>query len=35
MASVRKEILVDAGADAVWDAIRDFGAAHERVVPGS
>jgi carbon monoxide dehydrogenase subunit G len=34
MASVRKEILVDAGADAVWDAIRDFGAVHERVVPG-
>ncbi len=34
MASVRKEILIDAGADGVWDAIRDFGAVHTRVVPG-
>jgi Polyketide cyclase / dehydrase and lipid transport len=34
MASVRKEIPIDAGADVVWDAIRDFGAVHERVVPG-
>jgi hypothetical protein len=34
MASVPKEILIDASADLVWDAIRDFGAVHERVVPG-
>jgi Polyketide cyclase / dehydrase and lipid transport len=34
MASVGKEILIDASADVVWDAIRDFGAVHERVVPG-
>ena len=34
MASVRKEILIDAAAAGVWDAIRDFGAVHERVVPG-
>ena len=34
MASVRKEILIDADADGVWDAIRDFGAVHTRVVPG-
>jgi hypothetical protein len=33
MASVRKGILIDASADAVWDAIRDFGAVHDRVVP--
>jgi hypothetical protein len=34
MASVRKEIVIDADADGVWDAIRDFGAVHTRVVPG-
>jgi hypothetical protein len=34
VASVRKEILIDAAAAGVWDAIRDFGAVHERVVPG-
>jgi hypothetical protein len=34
MASIRKEILINASADDVWDAIRDFGAVHERVVPG-
>jgi carbon monoxide dehydrogenase subunit G len=34
MASVRRQIELDADADAVWDAIRDFGAVHERVVPG-
>lgn len=34
MASVRKEIHVDAGPDAVWDAVRDFGALHERLVKG-
>ena len=34
MASVRKEILIDAPPEAVWDAIRDVGALHTRLVPG-
>jgi len=34
MSSVRKEILVDAPPEEVWDALRDFGALHERLVPG-
>jgi len=34
MASIRKEIPIDASPEHVWDAIRDFGAVHERVVPG-
>lgn len=34
MASICKEIVIDAPADQVWDALRDFGALHERLVPG-
>lgn len=34
MASIRKEIVIDAPAAAVWDAIRDIGALHTRLVPG-
>jgi len=34
MASIRKEILIDARPADVWDALRDFGALHERLVPG-
>ena len=34
MATVRKEMLIDAPADEVWDAVRDFGAVHERLAPG-
>lgn len=34
MASIRREILIDARPADVWDAIRDIGALHERVVPG-
>lgn len=34
MASVRIERLVDAPAGQVWDAIRDLGALHTRLVPG-
>jgi hypothetical protein len=34
MASVRKEIHVDAGAEVVWHAVRDFGALHERLAKG-
>jgi carbon monoxide dehydrogenase subunit G len=34
MASIRKEILIDAPAAHVWAALRDVGAIHERVAPG-
>lgn len=34
MASIRKEIEIDADPDQVWAALRDFGAVHERLVPG-
>jgi uncharacterized protein YndB with AHSA1/START domain len=34
MASICKEILIDAPPEKVWDALRDFGALHERLVPG-
>ena len=34
MASISKEILSRATPDAVWDAIRDIGALHTRLVPG-
>jgi len=34
MASIRKEIVIDARPEVVWDAIRDVGALHERLVPG-
>jgi hypothetical protein len=34
MAHIRKEISIDASPCAVWDALRDWGALHERLVPG-
>jgi hypothetical protein len=34
MASIHKDIPLDAPADQVWDAVRDFGALHTRLVPG-
>ncbi|MHC2254394.1 carbon monoxide dehydrogenase subunit G [Bradyrhizobium embrapense] len=34
MASIHKDIPIDAPADQVWDALRDFGALHTRLVPG-
>jgi len=34
MASIRKDILIDAPAPDVWDAVRDFGALHTRLAPG-
>jgi len=34
MASIHKEIPIAASAEAVWDAVRDFGAVHLRVAPG-
>jgi uncharacterized protein YndB with AHSA1/START domain len=34
MASIRKEIVIEASPDQVWAALRDWGAPHERLVPG-
>jgi hypothetical protein len=34
MASIHKEIIIDSAPDEVWDAVRDWGALHERLVPG-
>jgi len=34
MATLHKEIVIDAPASRVWDAVRDVGAAHRRLVPG-
>jgi hypothetical protein len=34
MASIAKEIVTSASVEAAWDAIRDVGALHTRLVPG-
>jgi Polyketide cyclase / dehydrase and lipid transport len=34
MASIHKEILIEAPSSEVWDAVRDFGAVHTRLAPG-
>jgi carbon monoxide dehydrogenase subunit G len=34
MASIHKDIPIDADPDDVWAAVRDFGALHKRLVPG-
>ena len=34
MASIRKEFSIAAPAATVWDAVRDVGALHTRLVPG-
>jgi hypothetical protein len=34
MASIYKDIPLDARPDDVWAAVRDFGAVHQRVAPG-
>jgi hypothetical protein len=34
MASIHKDIPIDAHPDEVWDAVRDFGAVHTRLAPG-
>ena len=34
MASIHKDIPIDASPDDVWAAVRDFGAVHRRLVPG-
>jgi hypothetical protein len=34
MATLHKEIVIDAPASRVWEAVRDVGAVHRRLVPG-
>jgi hypothetical protein len=34
MASIIKQVLIDAPPEEIWDALRDFGAVHERLAPG-
>jgi hypothetical protein len=34
MASIHKDIPIEAPAHEVWDAVRDFGALHTRLAPG-
>jgi carbon monoxide dehydrogenase subunit G len=34
MASIRKERTIEATPEQVWGALRDWGALHERLVPG-
>ncbi|HET9924085.1 MAG TPA: SRPBCC family protein [Methylomirabilota bacterium] len=34
MASIRKEVQVNARPETIWDAVRDVGAVHERLAPG-
>jgi hypothetical protein len=34
MATIIREAPVEAPAERVWEALRDFGAVHERVAPG-
>ncbi|HEY0390399.1 MAG TPA: SRPBCC family protein [Solirubrobacterales bacterium] len=34
MASIRKERMIEARPEAVWEALSDWGAAHQRLVPG-
>jgi len=34
MPSIRHELSIQAPADSVWSAVRDFGAVHRRLAPG-
>ena len=34
MASIQKERTIEVSPEAVWDALSDWGAIHERLVPG-
>ena len=34
VASIRREVVINAPSSAVWDAIHDVGALHVRLVPG-
>ena len=34
MASIRREVQVNARPEKIWDAVRDVGAVHRRLAPG-
>ena len=34
MTSIRKEVTIEAPANVVWNAVRDVGQVHKRLVPG-
>jgi len=34
MASIHREIVIEARPEVVWDAVRDVGAIHRRLAPG-
>ena len=34
MACVRKEVVIDTPSEQAWDALRDWAAVHQRLVPG-
>jgi carbon monoxide dehydrogenase subunit G len=34
VASIRREVVIDATPEQVWDALRDVGAIHQRLCPG-
>ena len=34
MASIHREVVIDARPEAAWDALRDVGAIHQRLAPG-
>jgi hypothetical protein len=34
MASIRREVRIDARPETAWEALRDVGALHTRLVPG-
>lgn len=34
MASIHREVTIEAPPEAVWDALRDVGAIHRRLAPG-
>jgi carbon monoxide dehydrogenase subunit G len=34
VASIHREIVIEAPSEAVWDALRDVGAIHRRLAPG-
>ena len=34
MATIQKDIAIDRDSSTVWDAVRDVGAIHRRLVPG-
>jgi Polyketide cyclase / dehydrase and lipid transport len=34
MASIHRDVIVEAAPELVWDAVRDVGAVHERLAPG-